>query len=86
MMQQQPDGRRTERIREPRSLVSVLIVGLSYGARNVISSTRCMMQHFLAFRDSPIIPLRRTPPTLLGITRDRYARQASAPLVEDDVQ
>ena len=42
-------------------LVSVLIVGLSYGARNVLSYTRCMMQNFLAFRDSPIIPLGRSP-------------------------
>ena len=43
-------------------LVSVLIVGLAYGARNVIpyTYTGCMMQHFLAFRDSPIIPLRRS--------------------------
>ena len=36
-MMQQPDGRRTERIREPRSLVSVLIVGPSYGDRNVLA-------------------------------------------------
>ena len=35
------------------SLVSVLIVGLFYGAKNVLFYTRCMMQHFLAFRDSP---------------------------------
>ena len=41
-------------------LVSVLIVGLSFGARNVLSYTRRMMQNFLAFRDSPIIPLRRS--------------------------
>ena len=35
----------------PRSvslLVSVLIVGLSYGARNVLSYTRRMMQNYLA--------------------------------------
>ena len=34
-----------------------------YGARNVISYTRRMVQHFLAFRDSPIITstLRRSP-------------------------
>ena len=44
-----------------RSLVSVLIVGLSYGTRNVLSYTRCMMQHFLAFRDSPITLSRRSP-------------------------
>ena len=44
-----------------REIVSVLIVGLSYGARNVLSYTRGMMQNFLAFRDSPIIPLRRSP-------------------------
>ena len=46
-------------------LVSVIIVGLSYGARNVLSYTRGMMQNFLEFRDSPLIPLRRWPPTLL---------------------
>ena len=40
-------------------LVSVLIVGLSYGARNVPSFTRHMMQN--AFIDSHIIPLRRSP-------------------------
>ena len=33
-------------------VVSVLIVG----ARNVLSDTRRMMQNFLAFRESPIIP------------------------------
>ena len=44
-----------------RQVVSVLIVGWSYGARNVLSYTRRMMQHFLPFRDSPIIPLRRSP-------------------------
>ena len=45
--------------RRPR--VSVLTVGLSYGARNILSYTRHMMQNFLPFRDSPIIPLRRSP-------------------------
>ena len=40
-------------------LVSVLIVGLSYRARNVLSYTRHVM-HFLGFRDSPIILLRRS--------------------------
>ena len=39
---------------------SVLIVGLSYGARNVLSYTRREMQNFLAFRDSPIKPLGRS--------------------------
>ena len=43
------------------SLVSVLIVGLSYGAKNILSYTRGMMQNFLEFRDNPIIPLRRSP-------------------------
>ena len=37
------------------------MVGLSYEARNVLSHTRPMMQIFLAYRDSPIIPLRRSP-------------------------
>ena len=46
-------------IRWVNSLVSVLTVGLSYGAMNVLSYTICMMQHFLAFRDNPIIPGRR---------------------------
>ena len=41
-------------------LVSVLMVGLSYAARNV-SCTRHMMQNFLAFRASHITPLRRLP-------------------------
>ena len=39
----------------------VLIVGLSYRAYEcpmVLSYTRRMMQNFLAFRDSPINPLR----------------------------
>ena len=35
-------------------LVSVLMVGLSYGARNVLSYTRHIRQNFLAFRDSLI--------------------------------
>ena len=50
------EGEDTERI------VSVLIIGLSSaGARNILSYSRHMMQHFLASRDSPIIPLRRSP-------------------------
>ena len=46
-----------------RHVVSVLIVGhgQSYGARSVLSYTRRMMQNFPSFRDSPIIPLRRSP-------------------------
>ena len=44
-----------------KKVVSVLIVGLSYGARNILSYTRHMMHNFLPFRDSPIIPLRRSP-------------------------
>ena len=69
------DGRRGERSKVidllsfplslfhlPRlDLVGVLFVRLSYGSRNVLSYTRHMMQEFLAFRDSPIIPLRRSP-------------------------
>ena len=39
---------------------SVFLVGLSYGARNVLPHTRHMMQNFLALGDSPIIPLRRS--------------------------
>ena len=38
-----------------------LRTGLSYGYRNVLSFTRRMMQNVLAFRDNPIIPLRRSP-------------------------
>ena len=49
-------------------LVSVLIVGLSYGARNVLSYTKHMLQNCLAFRDSPIIPLRRSPREKEGVT------------------
>ena len=48
-----------ERIR--REEASVFIVGLSYGDRNVQSHNRRKMLHFLAFRDSPIIPLRCSP-------------------------
>ena len=45
----------------PQWIASVIIVGLFYGARNVLSFTRRIMQNFLALRDSPIIPLRRSP-------------------------
>ena len=44
-----------------RPQVSVLIVGLSYGTRNVVSYTTCTMKIFLSFRDRPFIPLRRSP-------------------------
>ena len=47
-------------------LVSVLIVGMSYGARNVLSY-HSMIQNFLAVRDSPIIPLRRLPSACLSV-------------------
>ena len=50
-----------EEFSKSKSIVSVLIVGPSYGARNVLSYTRRRIQNFLAFRDSPIIPLRRSP-------------------------
>ena len=52
-----------------RSLVRVLIVTLSYGARNVLSFTRSKMTNFLAFRDNPMITLRRSPslPLLLRL-------------------
>ena len=39
-------------------LVSVLIVRLSYGAMNVLSYTRLMVQNFITFKDSLSIPLR----------------------------
>lgn len=55
--------------------VSVLIVGLSYGVRNLLSYTRRRMQNFLAFRDSPIIPLRCSSPAFL-------ASRSKAPLNE----
>ena len=42
-------------------LVSVLSVELFYWARNVLSYTRCIMLHFLAFRDSPTITFRCSP-------------------------
>ena len=41
--------------------VSVLIVGLSYGARNVLSYIRYMIQNVLAFKDGSNIPIRRSP-------------------------
>ena len=51
-----------------KGVASVLILGPSHGARNVLSYTGRILQHFLefrlfmyfAFRDSPNIPLRRT--------------------------
>ena len=43
-----------------------------YGARNVLSYTRHMMANFLAFRDSPIIPLRRLPLLLFLLRSHRY--------------
>ena len=52
---------RGERKEGEREIVSVLIVGLFYGARNVLSYTRHKIQNVLAFIDSPIIPLRRSP-------------------------
>ena len=48
-------------IASSREVVSILIVGLSCGARNVLSYTRHMVQNFLAFGDSPIISLGRSP-------------------------
>ena len=39
-------------------LVSVLMVGLFYGTCHY---TKHVMQNFLTFRDSPIIPSRRSP-------------------------
>ena len=39
-----------------RYAVSVLMVGLSYGARNILSYAGHMTQIFLAFIGSPIIP------------------------------
>ena len=65
----------------PDILVSVLIIGLSYGARNVLSYTGHMMQSFLAFRDSPVIPLRRSPsdraqPTANGDATRRRRRDS----------
>ena len=49
--------------RVTKCLASVLIVGLSYGARNVLpyTCTGGMMQNFMAFRESPIIPLECSP-------------------------
>ena len=41
--------------------MSVFIVGLSQGARNVLPYTKRMMQNFLSFRVCPIIELRRSP-------------------------
>ena len=54
-------------------LVSVLIVGLSYGARNVLplSYGRRMMQNFLAFRESSIILLIRSHWISLGLREFR---------------
>ena len=41
--------------------MSVLMLVLSYGARNVASYTRRILQTLLAFQDSPIDPSRRSP-------------------------
>ena len=48
-----------------KGIMSVLIVGVSYGARNVLFNNRRMVQNFLAFRDSHIIPLRRSPTEII---------------------
>ena len=48
-------------------LESVLTIGLSYGAKNVLSYTRRLTSNVLAFRDSPIIPLRRSPSDLRAV-------------------
>ena len=53
-------------------VVSVLVVGLSYGARNVLSYNRRLMQNFLAFIDSPILPLRRSPKITLHFWRHHF--------------
>ena len=45
-------------VQENELILSVFIVGLSYAARNVLSYLIPMMQNFLAFRDSPIIPYK----------------------------
>ena len=37
-------------------IVSVLIEGLSHGARDALSYTRRRMQNYFTFRDGPIIP------------------------------
>ena len=66
-----------EEFSKSKSIVSVLIVGPSYGARNVLSYTRRRIQNFLAFRDSPIIPLRRSP---LGKKTDLKWMCSSSPL------
>ena len=44
---------------------SVLIVGLSYGARNVLSYSRYIIRNVLTFRDNIIIPLR-CPPRMMN--------------------
>ena len=51
---------------EPRhkagqQIVSVLIVRISYLARTFLGLTRIMKQIFLAFKNSPRNPLRRSP-------------------------
>ena len=53
-------------------VVSVLMVGLSYGASNVLllTYTRCMMKNFLAFRDSPIISKTLTSEKIIETCRD----------------
>ena len=43
-------------------IVSILIVGQSY--------TRNMKQNFLAFRDSPTVPLRRSPKDVLSTLQE----------------
>ena len=53
-------------------VVSVLVAGLSCGVRDVLSYTRHRMQHFILFRDSPIIPLRRSPQTVFLRSRSSF--------------
>ena len=48
--------------------------------RNILSYTRHMMQNFLAFRDSPILPLRRSPHSPLNGGWRRRRRRSLSPL------
>ena len=54
--------------------MSVLILGLSYWARNVLSYTWSMMQNFLAFRDSIVLDFKAW--TWLGVFHLNFPKMA----------
>ena len=54
----------------------VFMVGLSYGARNVLSYTRHIRQNVLAIRDTPIIPLRRLTAEMTTLSGSNHGQSS----------